>query len=840
MQDAAVIPGVTGSAASIVGFDDESWYDVSVPCTVMGGLLENGVYEDPFFGLNLQNIPKFNLSTWYRTEFETTQDMYGHTITLLFKGLNYRANVWFNGVKIGDYQDIVGTFRWFKFDITSLAIVPGMNALAAEIFMPYDVSVGIHNSTDLAISFVDWSPEPPDANMGLWQEVMLEHIPGYVSISYPQVATELSTDALGTTVASVTVLLELHNYATKQISGLVKLAFPRAGTLTQSVTVNAQSDLQVNFTYKAYPSLVISNPDLWWPWQMGDPVMQELTATFSVGNMVHDTITSKFGLRQVTSELDSKNSRLFKVNGKSLLIRGGGFTPDLFQRVSAERQEVEMKYMRDLYQNTIRLEGKFENEHFFDLADQYGMLVMLGWCCCDSWQHWSLWSEEEHFVAMESTRSQVKRLRIHPSVFVFLYGSDEAPPLDTEKEFLQVFEEEQWVLPTLASAAATKSSITGPTGVKMTGPYSWVPPNYWSLDTGILGGAWGFLTEGGPGEAPLTYESLVRTLPPDHLWPIDSWWEYHTSTGTIDDFRFFTPALDARYGTSKDAIDFSYTSQIANYEGLRAMFEAYSQNRYSSTGLIQWMQNNPWTSFKWHFYDYFLVQGGGYFGSKKGCEPLHIMYSYAEQRVYVINNMFKDYTQKLQGSIDALYFNGTVFWERDISLPSVAVDSVVALTNEVVPTPVGYSGTYFIRLLLKVVSTGEVISDNFYWLSTQPDVLDWAQSTWYRTPCSQYADLTQLRTLNKVELSYSATTQTNGTEATTLVTISNPTKDVAFFLRCRLQCSGEDIVPSIWSDNFITLLSGESRVLTVAYKTSQLQNCGTPTVMVESFNNNAK
>ncbi len=67
------------------------------------------------------------------------------------------------------------------------------------------------------------------------------------------------------------------------------------------------------------------------------------------------------------------------------------------------------------------------------------------------------------------------------------------------------------------------------------------------------------------------------------------------------------------------------------YEGERAMFEAYGRNKYTSTGVVQWMLNNAWPSIIWHLYDWYLRPGGGYFGTKKACEPLHVQYSYDDQ-----------------------------------------------------------------------------------------------------------------------------------------------------------------------------------------------------------------
>ena len=126
-------------------------------------------------------------------------------------------------------------------------------------------------------------------------------------------------------------------------------------------------------------------------------------------------------------------------------------------------------------------------------------------------------------------------------------------------------------------------------------------------------------------------------LPEADWWPIDSVWTYHAGGGQFATLRTFTDALTARYGAPTGLDDFSEKSQLMTYEGERAMFEAYGRNRYSATGVIQWMLENGWPSMIWHLYDYYLRPGGGYFGAKKALEPVHVMYSYDDRSIAVIN-----------------------------------------------------------------------------------------------------------------------------------------------------------------------------------------------------------
>ncbi len=209
--------------------------------------------------------------------------------------------------------------------------------------------------------------------------------------------------------------------------------------------------------------------------------------------------------------------------------------------------------------------------------------------------------------------------------------------------YVGILKQMNWPNPSESSATARPTSVTGQTGVKMAGPYDYVPPDYWLLETKTLGGAHAFATEISPGAAIPPVDTLREMLPEDHLWPIDSWWDYHAGGGAFRNIDNFRKALDSRYGPSKSVEEFSEKAQAAAYEGERAMFEAYGRNKYVSTGVIQWMLNNAWPSIIWHLYDYMLRPGGGYFGTKKACEPLHVQYSYDDRSVVVVNSLYRPF-----------------------------------------------------------------------------------------------------------------------------------------------------------------------------------------------------
>eukprot|EP00026_Physarum_polycephalum_P002410 Phypoly_transcript_02416.p1 GENE.Phypoly_transcript_02416~~Phypoly_transcript_02416.p1 ORF type:complete len:883 (+),score=118.98 Phypoly_transcript_02416:39-2651(+) len=827
----------TPSQISTAGFDDSSWYPAVVPSngTVMAVLLQNNVYANITQNVNLLEVDSEQFLTpwWYRTEFPAITA--APLVTVTFKGINYKANVWFNGQQISTINETVGTFRYFTFNITQST--SQTNAFELEIFKPFNEVLDVKNVTglDLAITFVDWSVPPPDSNMGLWQEVVLDVFESPVVVQYPMVETyELAPDYSS---AYLQVMFELVNYANTTVDGTISLHISELERGECKVPQTVPPGVsQVVINVKSHCKMLgVSNPRLWWPAQMGQPNLYTLTIAFLSKTGVSYEITNVFGIRTTSSEVDQNGHRVYQVNGKNILIRGAGWAPDLFQRTDFHRLETEMQYVVHMNLNAIRLEGKFESDTLFNLADQYGVLMMPGICCCDSWQDWGRWDEEHYFIAEESVRSQVKRLRIHPSILVFLYSSDLLPPQDVETLYLSVFAEEFWPNPTLASAGEYTSNITGPTGVKMSGPYSWVSPNYWLLDNGTVGGAFGFLTEGGPGEAPLTWDSFVQTFSPENYWPINNVWDLHCGAwyGNFNNLDRFTTPLDARYGQANSAQDYIKKSQVATYEGQRAMFEGYSRNKYVSTGVIQWMLNNAFSEMIWHLYDSYLVTGGGYYGSKKACEPIHIMYSYNDGSIWVVNSRYDTIPANLSALAYIYNIDGTIMYSNSVILDALSPDSASELF--VLPEVANLTSTYFLQL--RLFNQTQEISNNFYWLSTTPDVPDFDNSTWYNTPCSQYADFTLLEQLPAVQVGYSFNVTEINMKMVLTAYLWNNNPDTAFFIHITIinSVTGANILPVFWDDNYVTLLPHATTAINATFNKADLGGAQ-PDLLVDWYN----
>jgi exo-1,4-beta-D-glucosaminidase len=432
-----------------------------------------------------------------------------------------------------------------------------------------------------------------------------------------------------------------------------------------------------------------------------------------------------------------------------------------------------------------------------------------------------VWGAEQHRIAGDSLRSQIRILRNHPSVFVWLYGSDGPPPADVEKMYLDILKDLHWPNPSVSSASATATSVTGKSGVKMTGPYEYVPPVYWLADT-KAGGAYGYNTETSPGPAIPPRESLERFIPKDHLWPIDDVWNYHSGGERFTTINVFTDGLNRRYGTATSLDDYERKAQAMTFDGQRAMFEAYGRNKYTSTGVIQWMLNNSWPSLIWHLYDYYLVPAGGYFGTKKSMELVHVQYSYDDNSVAVVNSSY----EAIQGvKVSAKLYNLDAKEKgSQEGTMNVAPDSSTKAFD--LPKVEGLNTTYFLRLQLHDVA-GKQLSDNFYWLSTKADTLDWKhkRDTVY-TPQAEFADLTGLNTLPQVNLDVKSAKEQQGNKTGVRVTVRNPSGSIAFMVHLRLSKGkgGADVTPIFWSDNYFSLLPGEQREVSATYDTADLDH----------------
>jgi exo-1,4-beta-D-glucosaminidase len=854
LQSSAKV-GAKGEVISTPQFVPKGWHSATVPTTVVAALVKDKTFPDPLFGTNLRDFAGMNyeigknfsdipmapdspyaVSWWYRKPFALPAAYKGKTVWLKFNGINYRANIWLNGKLIAKDDDVAGAWRTYEFNVTAAAKPGAENVLAVQAYSPTE--------HDLAITFVDWNPAPPDKNMGLWREVYLT-TSGPVALRYPTVVSKLNLPS--NDEARLTVTAQLKNGTNHPVTGKLKGEIDEmtsGRTFEQDVELAPNETKDITFTPEKFPQLIFASPRLWWPRQMGKPNLNKLHMQFDVNGAVSDSSKTEFGIREITSDLNDIGGRAFHINGKNILIRGGGWTPDLMLRENSQRLHDEFRYVEDLGLNTVRLEGKLETQEFFDIADHDGILVMAGWCCCDFWERWTRWQPKDFEVAKQSLRDQIYRLRSHPSIVMWLNGSDNAPPPDVEQMYLDVEKDLFWPNPVVSSATGKKTSVTGDSGVKMSGPYEYIAPSYWEVDTpegqpnrklcnpGGCGGAYGFDTETSMGPAVPPVESIRAMVGKDHMWPIDDVWNYHAGGGEFKTIGVFSDALTNRYGKSDNVNDFSIKSQMQTYEGVRAMYEAYSRNKYQATGVIQWMLNNAWPSMIWHLYDYYLRPGGGYFGAKRALEALHPIYGYDDHSIWLVSSQYVDAKGlKLTTKIYNLDMTEKFTQSNTVDAGADSTTKIFAL-----PDVAGLSPTYFVALRVED-SAGKLVGSNFYWLSTKPETLDWSKSTWYVTPTASYADFTALAQLPKVKLKITDHSERKGEEEVTRVTLENPSKSLAFFVRLKVDkgAKGDEILPVVWEDNYISLMPGEKREVTATYRASEL-GTAKPAVEVSGWN----
>ncbi len=812
-----------GGQISQPDFAASDWYACQVPTTVLGALHALGQVPDPNYGSNLAEIdPKpFETPWWFRTTFDLRELKDDEIVLLDFLGVNHQAHLWINGEQVKQAAE-EGAFRQFQVDITHSVRAGQTNVLALEIFPP--------RPGDFSIGFVDWNPGPPDRSMGIFRDIVLRIVKG-VSLDHPFVATRFADQTLQE--AHLSVDCQLVNHRQTAVSGRL-VAQIGSDTFSQAVTLAAGQTLQCRMSADEHPELRKENPSLWWPTQMGEPILHTLDLAFTVDAQTTDACQSRFGIRTIEDYFNEGGHRSFKVNGRDLLIKGAGWTDDIFLRDNETSLRTQIQYVKHMGLNCIRLEGFWgKDQILYDLCDENGILIMAGWSC--HWEHESylgkeadnkyggiLSSDDIHQVAT-AWQDQLLWLRHHASIFVWTVGSDKLPHPELEKKYQRCFEQFDQTRPYLNSTggvgseqgiitdATLISEISGSSGVKMLGPYDHTPPIYWYTNK-HLGGAYGFNTETGPGANIPVAESLRRMLPPKYRWPINEMWTSHCATKVFNTMTRVVEAIEARYGASDDMESFARKAQLLNYELMRPQFEAFQAHRPLSTGVIQWMLNSAWSSMYWQLYDAYLIPTAAYYGTRKGCEPLHLIYNYGTKHIQLVNEFRAD-TEGLSARIRVLDLRSQV-----LSDETLAISNERSYAQEIKHlAPMG--ATEQIQFVdLQLLRAGHVISENFYWISAVEDELDYDAEfeDWaFYTPTRVHADFKALNDLPQAKLMTETRVSGRGDAQALQLQISNVGDALAFFVEVRVvdKKTGHSLVPILLDDNYFSILPQQSKHL---------------------------
>jgi exo-1,4-beta-D-glucosaminidase len=862
IQSSAVVTD-SGAAISRPDYSTDGWLPISQPETLMAGLLENGRFPDIFRSNNLASVPteQFRVNWWYRDQFVVHPRAGRHSF-LVMNGVLSRANLWVNGTLIAEPAQLQGAYSRFEYDVTPY-LRNGTNAIALDVF-PNDSS----SSTGyLTLDLLDWNPDSPDNWTGLQFAPALEQ-DGAVSVRNTHV---VQSNAADLSSSDLTVKADLRNNTDTARQAVLAGTISRPGTLIPfhtTVTVPAGATVTATVTPAEVPLLHLRRPAVWWPYQMGEQPMYHLAVWALADGAVSDQQSEDFGIRTVTSHLTPvvpgstlapHGYRQFVINGQPLVIRGGGWSPEMFLRYSARNAHDQLSYIRNLGLNTIRFEGNFPPDDMLRQMDRMGILAMPGWQCCDKWEQRSTrWSPEILASAANQAANVARWLRDHPSVFCYFQGSDNEPDPAKEAIFLDAFRAADWSTPQIASAEYKSSAQLGPAGAKE-GPYNYAPPSYWWNNTRDMnqggdftnaGGAFGYDTETSPGNTIPTTDSLNRFLTPaeqDQVWDLSSTngkgsgpnifhtsaYGNYTAIGRLG--RYNTPLWN-RYGPWSDLASYQRVAQAGGYEVTRAQFEAYLGHAKDpanpSTGLIYWQLNKAWPSLQWELYGFDFDQAGVYFGAQKAGEPVHVLYAYDDGSVKAVN-LTRDRQTGLRATADLIDLDGTVRASYQSDVPALSSQDVATVLRPEVPA--GISTTYFLRLTL--AAGDRVVSRNVYWLSTKPDRVDFSRTLGEGSGAefqpNGYADLTGLQTLAPAQIQASARTEASGADLVTTVTVRNvsagPT--VGFMLRADVRRGSADgnplpgdnqVLPILWSENDLTLWPGESQTITARYARTNL------------------
>ncbi|KAI0516852.1 family 2 glycoside hydrolase [Xylaria bambusicola] len=806
--------GTDLNALSKIGADTSSWHRIdSSRCTLTGCLLQVGVYneEDWFYSENLKSVDadQFRVPWLYRNEFNLDLTPGKHYF-LQTHGITSKADIFINGKQIANNLTQAGAYAGHKYDVSG--ILDNHNALVVRVYPT-------NYNYDLALGFVDWNPYPPDNGTGVWRDIELKQT-GPVALDTLRVITETdlpsNNSTAHVTLKSTAQNLESHE-VTVELNGNITSECGQSYTWNQTVTLGALQSKELVL------STALKKPKIWWPRQWGKQPLYTGQLSVSVNDELSDVVDAKFGIRKVTSKVNSHNDTIFYVNGLPFQVLGGGYSADMFLRWDSEKFTQQAQLTLDLGGNTIRLEGKNEHPELYEIADKLGLMVLAGWECCDKWEAWSFnpdlavkveWVEKDYVIANASVKHEISMQQNHPSMLGFLVGSDYWPDDRAAEIYHSAFKESGWQIPVIASASKRSyPKIFGPSGMKMDGPYDWVPPNYWynvEPSEDRLGAAFGFGSELGAGVGTPEISSLKKFLSKedmDDLWKKPNKGLYHMSTNVSSfyDRKIYNDGLWARYGAPTSLEDYLLKAQMMDYEATRSQFESVSafwNKERPATGLIYWMLNNAWPSLHWNLFDYYLHPAGSYFGAKAGSRLEHVAYDYLKKSVYLINHSIDKNGSRIL-SVDVIDKNGKSLYSatKTVETKPNTSRNVLDITKPMKTT----TDVVFLRITLATADQKTVLSRNVYWLAKDLDILDWEDSDWFFTPVTRYANYTALNKLQSAEVSVSTSAAKGKKQGATII-LENKSSVPAVFVSLNLvDKDGKDVLPVFWSDNYVTL-----------------------------------
>ena len=439
-----------GEKVSLSDYPTTNWLPAIVPGTVLNSLVYNQKYPEPYYGINnkieSKLIPDISetgrdfYTYWFRTEFTVPKSFEGKHVWLQLDGINYRAEVWVNGNLL---STIKGMFLQDYIDVTSFVKIDKSNALAIKVY-PVDIpgsakpkswgaigefhnggngNIGLNTTMLMTVgwdfTFMDGIR---DRNTGIWKNISL-YSTGKVALRHPFVKSELRKPDYDQAREFVSVEVVNPTTGFNPINCTVKGEILGENiTFEKKVKVMRGEDKVLSFSPEEFPQLVINSPRLWWPVNKGPQNLYELKMTVSIDGVVCDSVKTKFGIREITSDTNTPDkSRIFYVNGKRLFIRGTNWIPEAMLRTSDERTYAELRYSLQSGVNLLRMWGGgiAESDYFFQLCDEMGLLV---------WQEFWMTGDTRHphdkGNYLNNVESTVKRIRNHPSLAYYVASNE--------------------------------------------------------------------------------------------------------------------------------------------------------------------------------------------------------------------------------------------------------------------------------------------------------------------------------------------------------------------------------------------------------------------------------
>jgi mannosylglycoprotein endo-beta-mannosidase len=834
LQDSAKVaaePAVISTAA----FRPEGWYAATVPGTVLTTLVNNGVYPEPLYGENMRAIPESlnKTSYWYRTTFTVPAAYKGRHIWLHFGGINYSAQVWVNGREAGTIR---GAFIRGNFDISEF-VKPGQRAVLAVLVAPqpnpgvpheHTVALGVgQNGGETAIdgpTFLstigwDWLPAIRDRDTGIWLPVTI-NATGAVLVKDPFITTDLSATH---DTADLHVAATLENKSAKAVTGTLTgviqlqsaqtqnapapVAQTPAITFEKSFTIAPNGTEPVALDSKSTPELHLTDPKLWWPNGYGPQNLYTLTLRFDVGKKSSDATTQQFGIRKIEYTVPGSDNLTLSVNGVRVMVRGGNWGLDEgMKRVTRERLDAQFHMHALANLNIIRnWVGQSTNPDFYDMADKYGIL---------------LWDEffqpnpndgpdvTDIPTYIANVTDKVVRYRNHPSIAIWCARNEGYPPKELDDMLHALMDR-------LDPTRLYQSNSSAGRGVASHGPYYWRSPRFFYVIKES------FKTETGSVSIP-TIESIQGMMPQKDWETINDDWAQHDMAAGAQRGNEFPTSLAVRYGHIRNLADFTQKGQLATYEAFRAMYEGRNSEMFkTTTGVITWMSHPAQPSFVWQLYHYDLEPNAALYAVKKAAETVHVQLNESNFWIEVVNNK----PIALSGlSVKATVYNsdGTMsMGEQQQTFQTLPISTVPASSTVKagqIAVSARVSPIYFVKLELTDAG-GNLLSSNFYWQHVAQDQFD------------------GLMALPRVALDAEATSRVDGANTLLTVTLHNNSPHVALLSHLQLhqKQSGKRVLPVFYSDNYISLVPGESSTVTIEAATKDLQG-DAPLVELDGFN----